>query len=132
MIVRKPLPYNVDVTSTPLLTDKEIIFGSAQKGLIALDSEILEEKWTCPVGDALVYTCPYSRQPSATIETSAVWAGDIVYVAASAGMVYGINKEDGKVVWKHATGAPMFGSVALSGNALVVSDFGGNVYLFCK
>lgn len=25
-----------------------------------------------------------------------------------------------------------FGSVALSGNALVVSDFGGNVYLFCK
>ena len=132
VIVRKPLPYNVDVTSTPLLTDKEIIFGSAQKGLIALDSETLEEKWTCPVGDALVYTCPYSRQPSATIETSAVWAGDIVYVAASDGMVYGINKEDGKVVWKHATGAPMFGSVALSGNALVVSDFGGNVYLFCK
>lgn len=132
VIVRKPLPYNVDVTSTPLLTDKEIIFGSAQKGLIALDSETLEEKWTCPVGDALVYTCPYSRQPSATIETSAVWAGDIVYVAASDGTVYGINKEDGKVVWKHATGAPMFGSVALSGNALVVSDFGGNVYLFCK
>ena len=53
-----------------------------------------------------------SRQPSATIETSAVWAGDIVYVAASDGTVYGINKEDGKVVWKHATGAPMFGSVA--------------------
>lgn len=43
VIVRKPLPYNVDVTSTPLLTDKEIIFGSAQKGLIALDSETLEE-----------------------------------------------------------------------------------------
>lgn len=132
VIVRKPLPYNVDVTSTPLLTDKEIIFGSAQKGLIALDSETLEEKWTCPVGDALVYTCPYSRQSSATIETSAVWAGDIVYVAASDGTVYGINKENGKVVWKHATGAPVFGSVALSGNALVVSDFGGNVYLFCK
>ena len=52
--------------------------------------------------------------------------------AASDGTEYGINKEVGKVVWKHATGAPMFGSVALSGNALVVSDFGGNVYLFCK
>lgn len=51
VIVRKPLPYNVDVTSTPLLTDKEIIFGSAQKGLIALDSETLEEnglvRWGC-------------------------------------------------------------------------------------
>lgn len=132
VVVRKPLPYNVDVTSTPLLTDKEIIFGSAQKGLVALDCETLEEKWVCPVEDALVYTCPYSRQPSATIETSPVWAGNTVYVGASDGTVYGINKEDGKVVWKHATGAPIFGSVALSGNTLVVSDFGGNVYLFCK
>lgn len=132
VVVRKPLPYNVDVTSTPLLTDREIIFGSAQKGLVALDCETLEEKWVCPVGDALVYTCPYTRQPSAAIETSPVWAGNTVYVGASDGTVYGINKEDGKVVWKHATGAPVFGSVAVSGNALVVADFGGNVYLFCK
>ena len=86
--------------------------------LIALDSETLEEKWTCPVGDALVYTCPYSRQPSATIETSAVWAGDIVYVAASDGTVYGINKEDGKVVWNMLQEL-LCRSVAV-GNALVV------------
>ena len=114
-----------------MLTDKEIIFGSAQKGLIALDRETLEEKWVCPVGDALVYTCPYSRKASATIETSPVLAGNTVYVAASDGTVYGVNKEDGKVVWKHATGAPIFGSVAISGNTMVVSDFGGNVYTFC-
>ena len=131
VIVRKPLPYNVDVTSTPLLTDKEIIFGSAQKA-DSLDSETLEEKWTCPVGDALVYTCPYSRQSSATIETSAVWAGDIVYVAASDGTVYGINKENGKSGMETRYWGSCFRSVALSGNALVVSDFGGNVYLFCK
>lgn len=130
VVVRKPLPYNIDVTSTPLLTDGEIIFGSAAKGLIALDRETLEEKWVCPVGDALVYTCPYSRKPSATIETSPVLAGETVYVAASDGAVYGINKEDGKVVWKHAAGAPIFGTVAVSGNALVFADFGGNVYTF--
>lgn len=131
VVVRKPLPYNIDVTSTPLLTDREIIFGSAQKGLIALDRETLEEKWVCPVGDALVYTCPYSRKPAATIETSPVLAGNTVYVAASDGTVYGVNREDGKIVWQHATGAPVFGSVAISGNALVFADFGGNVYIFC-
>lgn len=131
VVVRKPLPYNIDVTSTPLLTDGEIIFGSAAKGLIALDRETLEEKWVCPLGDALVYTCPYSRQPSATIETSPVLAGETVYVAASDGTVYGVNREDGKIRWKHATGAPIFGSVAISGNALVFADFGGNVYTFC-
>ncbi len=131
VVVRKPLPYNIDVTSTPLLTDREIIFGSAQKGLIALNRETLEEKWVCPVGDALVYTCPYSRKPAATIETSPVLAGNTVYVAASDGTVYGVNREDGKIVWQHATGAPLFGSVAISGNALVFADFGGNVYTFC-
>lgn len=131
VVVRKPLPYNVDVTSTPLLTDKEIIFGTAQRGLVALDRETLEEKWNCPVNDALVYTCPYTRKVSATIETSPVQAGNTVYVAASDGTVYGVNKEDGKIIWKHATGAPVFGSVAISGNTLVFSDFGGNVYTFC-
>ena len=131
VIVRKPLPYNVDVTSTPLLTDKEIIFGSAEKGLIALDNETLEEKWVCPVGAGLVYTSPYIRKGAATIETSPVLAGKTVYVTASDGAVYGINKDDGKIIWKYATGAPIFGSVAVSGNALIAADFGGNVYTFC-
>lgn len=131
VIVRKPLPYNVDVTSTPLLTDKEIIFGSAEKGLIALDNETLEEEWVCPVGAGLVYTSPYIRKGAATIETSPVLAGKTVYVTASDGAVYGINKDDGKIIWKYATGAPIFGSVAVSGNALIAADFGGNVYTFC-
>lgn len=130
VVVRKPLPYNVDVTSTPLLTDQEIIFGTAQKGLVALDRETLEEKWICPVKDALIYTSPYTRKLSATIETSPILVGKTVYVTASDGNIYGINKEDGRIVWKHSTGAPIFSSVAISGNALVVSDFGGNVYTF--
>lgn len=129
-IVRKEMPFSVDVTSTPLLTDKEIIFGSAKDGLIALDNETLEIKWKFNTGDALVYTSPYSRQPASTIETSPVLAGNTVYVGASDGTIYGINKEDGQVVWQHATGAPVFGSVTVSGNALIAVDFGGNVYTF--
>lgn len=130
VIVRKEMPFSVDVTSTPLLTDKEIIFGSAKDGLIALDNETLEIKWKFNTGDALVYTSPYSRQPASTIETSPVLAGNTVYVGASDGTIYGINKEDGRPVWQHATGAPVFGSVTVSGNALIAVDFGGNVYTF--
>ena len=131
IIVRKPLPYNLDVTSTPLLTDKEIIFGTADKGLVALDNETLEEKWNCPTDDALIYTAPYTRPASGTIETSPVQAGNTIYVSASDGTVYGISKESGKITWKYSTGAPIFGSVAVSGNTLVATDFGGNVYTFC-
>ncbi|WP_371291142.1 PQQ-binding-like beta-propeller repeat protein [Bacteroides sp.] len=130
IIVRKPLPYNLDATSTPLLTDKEIIFGTANKGLVALDNETLEEKWNCPIGDALIYTAPYSRPTSGTIETSPALAGKTVYVGASDGGIYGIDKRTGKIVWKYTTGAPVFSSVAISGNTLIATDFGGNVYAF--
>ena len=130
IIVRKPLPYNLDATSTPLLTDKEIIFGTANKGLVALDNETLEEKWNCPIGDALIYTAPYSRPTSGTIETSPALAGKTVYVGASDGGIYGIDKRTGKIIWKYTTGAPIFSSVAISGNTLIATDFGGNVYAF--
>lgn len=132
VIVCKLLFYNVDVIFIFLFIDKEIIFGFVQKGLIVLDSEILEEKWICFVGDVLVYICFYSCQFFVMIEISVVWVGDIVYVVVLDGMVYGINKEDGKVVWKYVIGVFMFGLVVLLGNVLVVLDFGGNVYLFCK
>lgn len=130
IIVRKPLPYSLDATSTPLLTDKEIIFGTANKGLVALDNETLEEKWNCPIGDALIYTAPYSRPTSGIIETSPALAGKTVYVGASDGGIYGIDKRTGKIVWKYTTGAPIFSSVAISGNTLIATDFGGNVYAF--
>lgn len=130
LIVRKELPYSLNVTSTPLLTDKEIIFGSADGGLLALDKETLNLKWQFKTGDALIYTSPYTRKVSATIETSPVLAGNTVYIGASDGTLYGINKTDGQCVWKHATGAPIFSTVAVSGNALVTTDFGGNIYLF--
>ena len=132
VIVRKKLPFSVDVTSTPLLTNTEIIFGTAQSGLVALDRETLEMKWKFSTDDALIYTSPYSRKKSSTIETSPVLSGNTVYVGASDGTIYGVDKENGKLVWKHKTGAPIFGSVAISGNTLITADFGGNIYAFCS
>lgn len=130
IIVRKELPYNVAATSTPLLTKREIIFGTSDKGLVALDNQTMEEKWLCPVGEALVYTSPYTRTGSKTIETSPVAVGKNVYFGASDGRLYGVEMATGKVTWQFHAGAPFFNSVAVSGNVLVAGDMGGNVYLF--
>ncbi len=130
VIVRKEYPFSIDVTSTPLLTNQEIIFGSVNDGLIAVDKETLEIKWKYQTQDAFIYTAPYTRKASATIETSPVLVGNTVYFGASDGTLYGIDKEKGELVWKHATGAPVFGSMAVSGNTLIAVDFGGNVYAF--
>jgi len=130
VIVRKEFPFNLDVTSSPLLTDDAIIFGSVNNGIIAVDKETLEPKWQFQTGDALIYTAPYTRKVSATVETSPVLSGETVYFGASDGCLYGINKTNGELIWKHSTGAPILSSVAISGNTLIATDLGGNIYTF--
>ncbi|MFV0272171.1 MAG: PQQ-binding-like beta-propeller repeat protein [Macellibacteroides fermentans] len=130
IVVRKELPFSVDVTSTPLLTDKFILFGTAREGLVALDNETLEIKWKFRTDETLVYTAPYISNPASTIEASPVLSGKTVYVGGADGTLYGIDSESGEMAWKHKTGAPVLASVAISGNSLFAVDFAGNVYCF--
>lgn len=130
IIVRKELPYSVDGTSTPIITESKIIFGTSRDGIVALDKNTLDEKWHCPVGKALVYTSSYTRPESQTVETSPVLVGNTVFAGASDGCLYAIDKEKGNIVGKYNLGSPIFSSVSFSGNTLFVSDFGGNVYAF--
>lgn len=129
---QKELPFSVDVTSSPLVTDSEIIFGSVHHGLIALHRDTLEIKWMTPLGSTLVHTAPYTRPPSSCVETSPVLSGDLVYCAASDGTLYALERKTGVIVWTYRTGSPFFTSPALSGNALFIADFAGNVYAFIQ
>lgn len=130
MLVRKKLGYDVNVSSTPLVTASAIIFGTSDRGIVALDKETYETKWTFKTGTALIWSAPYIGNRPATVETSPVLAGNIVYVGASDGVLYALDAEKGTLLWKHATGAPVFASVAVSGNSLYAADFSGNVYGF--
>lgn len=130
ILARKELGYNVNVTSTPLVTDKEIVFGTATRGVVALDRETLTEKWNFNTQPALIYSAPYIKGPAATVETSPVLVGNTIFVGASDGCIYAIDKQLGTQQWKHQTGAPIMATVAVSGNALYIVDFSGNVYGF--
>lgn len=132
VIVRKEMPFSVDATSSPLVTDKLIIFGTVYNGLVALDKETYEVKWQHNIDPTLVYSSSYTKENGQTVETSPVLAGNTVYFAASDGSLYGVNAETGRREWKYTTGAPMFGSVAVSGNTLMAVDLSGNVYQFAS
>ncbi len=107
-----------------------LYFGTVDAGLTAIDRETFEILGQFKPGSALIYTAPYTRMPSASIEISPVLSGTTVFFGASNGTLYGVNKTNGSLVWKHETGAPVFSTVAISGNTLFASDFGGNVYAF--
>ena len=120
----------MDVNTAPLITDDEIIFGTAQRGVVALNKETLEEKWRFQTSPALIYTSPYTRPPSATVETRPVLQGEVVFIGASDGYLYGLHRKTGKPVWKFQTGVPIFSTVAVANGWLYMADFGGNVYGF--
>lgn len=130
VITVKNLGYNVDVTSSPLVADGYIVFGTAERGMVAVDATTMEEKWNFRTSPALIYSSPYSKYPACTVETSAVLSGNIVYFPASDGAIYALQLQSGRLLWKYETGAPVFASLALSGNSLFAVDFGGNVYCF--
>jgi len=132
ILVKKDLGYNVDVTSSPLVTDKEIIFGTATRGIVALDKNSLEEKWNCRTSPSIIYTSPYVTIPSSTVETSPIACGKYVIVGSSDGALNLLERETGKEIWRFQTGSPILNSPAISGNMLFIGDFSGNIYAFRK
>lgn len=130
ILSKRAFSYSLDATSTPLVTDKLIIFGTANNGLVALDKETYEQKWKVTTQPSLVYTAPYQSFPASAIETSPIRVGNCIYIGASDGVFYGVNIETGKLEWRHEVGAPIFGSMAVSGSTVFASDYSGNVYGF--
>ena len=63
-------------------------------------------------------------------ETSPVASQGIVYIGASDGYLYAIDQTTGIIKDKRHIGAPIFSTVAVSGNKMIVCDFAGNVYCF--
>ena len=130
VLLQKELSANLDVTSTPLVTEQEIIFGTADRGVFALDKSTLFNKWKAETSPSLVYTAPYSSTPQAGVETSPVASQGVVYIGASDGYLYAIDQATGIIKEKYNLGAPVFSTVAVSGNRMIVCDFAGNVYCF--
>ena len=65
----------------------------------------------------------------AAVETSPVSSQGMVYIGASDGYLYAIDQSTGIIKDKLYFGAPVFSTVAVSGNRMIVCDFAGNVCL---
>jgi len=129
-IKQKITGYSHAVNTSPLVTENLIIVGTSDKGVVAFDKNTLKEVWNFKTNKALFYTAPYSENNDCTVETTPILAGETIYFGASDGYFYALNVKNGNCVWKQDFGAPIFSSVALSGNMLFVADYAGNVYGF--
>ncbi len=132
VLQQKELSANLDVTSTPLVTEQEIIFGSADRGVFALDKPTLFIKWRAETLPSLVYTAPYSSTPQAGVKQALYLHKELSISEASDGYLYAIDQSTGIIKDKLYFGAPVFSTIAVSGNRMIVCDFAGNVYCFAS
>lgn len=131
VLFRKELPYDVQITSQPLLTERAIIFGTTNAGIQALDRHTFEPLWSVATEPGLIYTSPYQRYPAHNIESSAVLTtGGNVLIGAADGIVRLIDPLSGKVLYQISLGAPILGTFAVQGTACYVADYAGNLYRF--
>jgi outer membrane protein assembly factor BamB len=122
--------FNLTVSTKPLIINDLLIMGTKNNGLVAFNRYDGKVVWKVMTGEALIYTSPYSRPESHTVETPPVLVNESIVFGASDGFVYWVDPEDGEVIEKYNLGAPVFGAVAPYLNGFFITDFGGNVYRF--
>ena len=114
----------------PVVTPKTVYVATADNGVVAFDRLTFKPVWTYATRPALFYSVPYYQDFQNSVETSPVLVGNTLVFGASDGWLYGVDAETGRFLWKRNLGAPIFSSPAVSGDALYVADFSGNIYCF--
>jgi len=123
--------FRLQVPSKLVETEKYYLFGSAEKGLVALDRKTLEIAWTALPDNCELAVSPYSRRCLKTVASQAVLLPENRVAATGAdGAVYVWNLADGKRLKKLATGAPYFAGAVYADGLLVAVDMAGYARAF--
>lgn len=119
--------YNFSSSAQPYIKDNRAFIPTAKNGLIIFDLDLKEIVKQVEIGKALIYTAPYTNTDAQTIEPTLVEDnnGNLVF-GASDGVLYTID-DNGEILNRINVGAPIFSSVAVDGENVILSDFSGRV-----
>lgn len=123
-------PFKFGVAAAPLQSEKLLVTGSTDAGIVALDRKTLATAWTFKTGKSLFCTSPYSKDGVCTANPSPILVGHVVYAGASDGCAYGLDLETGALRWRRDLGSPVLAAPAVSGQLLFIVDFAGNLQAF--
>jgi outer membrane protein assembly factor BamB len=146
--------YNQPVTSTPLLDDNRVFFGSRDRNFYALDRGDGSLSWryrasagigASPVvaaghvisadyrGNVFALAAEDGRRvwirklPEKVVSTPCVGDGEVL-VGCYNGLAYALSAETGRVLWRIRTGGKIRGSCAYGGGRFYVPSYDGRVY----
>ncbi len=126
---------NFSSSAQPVIDGNAAYIPTANKGLIAYNTDEMAEEWRFETGKAMIYTAPYTSGEAETIEPTPVLKDGSLFFGASDGKIYKISAKTGKLENSVVIGAPIFGKCTIIDNDAVVTDFSGRVIRisnFCK
>ncbi len=126
---------NFSSSAQPVIDGNAAYIPTANKGLIAYNTDEMAEEWRFETGKAMIYTAPYTSGEAETIEPTPVLKDGSLFFGASDGKIYKISAKTGKLENSVVIGAPLFGKCTIIDNDAVVTDFSGRVIRisnFCK
>ena len=126
---------NFSSSAQPVIDGNAAYIPTANKGLIAYNTNEMAEEWRFETGKAMIYTAPYTSGEAETIEPTPVLKDGSLFFGASDGKIYKISAKTGKLENSVVIGAPIFGKCTIIDNDAVVTDFSGRVIRisnFCK
>lgn len=121
---------NFNAASAPIVTPKAVYVATSDKGIMAFDRLTFKRLWNFGTSPAIFYSVPYTQDYQCSVETTPLLIGRTLVFGASDGYLYGIDSETGRFTWRRRMGAPIFSSPAVSGDAMYIADFAGNIYCF--
>ena len=116
-----------DVSGAPTLDGDTVYYGTASRGVLALDAETLDVKKVFPCGNAKVFSVPYEAGEIQTVEGSPIVIGDTLIFAASDGAVYFYDKNTCWLKRKIDIGAPTTVRPIVTDKYVITADFYGRV-----
>ena len=120
----------VDVSGAPALMGDTLYFPTFTGGVIAVDSQTLEEKNRFLPGVTKLFTAPYMSMAEFGVEASPVLRENEVCFAALDGYVYIYERANGQLRKKLSMGAPCTVSPVVRKQEIITADFLGRVTKF--
>lgn len=124
---------SLTVAGPPLFHKSMVIFSTADKGILALNTSDYTPAWSFETGKSLVASSPY-RANDNEVQAGPVLINGMLLAAAGDGMLYMLNPEDGTMMHNINLGSPVFAppaAIPASENTpglVIVNDFAGTAH----
>lgn len=121
--------YNFSSSGQPAYRDGIAYIPTANRGVIAFDTQSQEMLWNFETGESILFTAPYVGKGSKTVESSPIIDGDKLIFGANDGYIYIIDSKTGTEIKKSFVGSAVLGKIAVDDGKIFAGVFDG--YILC-